>query len=140
MTQYMQNGLVSHPCIWGSGGISSGHKFEIFTNLSLLPRGPGLYIMASVQHFGIRKALYIGQAEDVWVRYNDPKHDKFDRAVALGLSEIHVLGPITNKAERIRLETYLRHSITPRPPLNEQDLSGLAAYGPVNPLTQYGQF
>ncbi|MBR1130762.1 GIY-YIG nuclease family protein [Bradyrhizobium iriomotense] len=84
------------------------------------------YIMVQRLTDGTRKAIYIGQSENLRTRL--PRHEKLMLAQLHGATELHIHLLATTDAERFRIETDIRNGHPA--PLNEQSTplySGLLA-------------
>lgn len=67
-------------------------------------------------------ALYVGETEEA-LGYLGASHHKWEKAISMGMNEIHVLRA-QNAFGRRKIETALRHAL--KPPLNEQRSKTLA--------------
>jgi hypothetical protein len=136
---FCENYLVPKPFFWGGSILTGGIEFQVFRDIRMLPKGPGVYIMVNRPVIGAARALYVGESIDIWKRFNSPRHEKLNRAFELGMTEVHVHGPVANDADRIERETLVRNTIWPSPPLNEQGLTGVLGIShQANALAGYG--
>ena len=96
---------------------------------ALTTHGPGNYILARRRADGRFDPLYIGETEDLPSRL--ASHEKWEAALALGMTHVHVHHLAVDRGERLEIEADLRRRF--RTPLNESagDLAAL----PVPPAT-----
>ena len=74
------------------------------------------YVMVQRLADGKRKAIYVGQSENLRDRL--PRHEKLFAARLLGATELHIHMLAKTDAERFRIETDIRNGHPA--PLNEQ--------------------
>jgi predicted GIY-YIG superfamily endonuclease len=78
--------------------------------------GSQVYMFVRREWSGSRSILYIGETENLAERIRC--HEKWDRAIGLGMNELHIHSLAKTKAERLRVETWLRNRYPT--PLNDQ--------------------
>ena len=105
---------------------ASGHHytFEIYPVGTLFYNVSGVYIACRGLYPGSFEALYVGEAESLHNRLNAgaKNHDGLKRAARSGMT--HICAMIVNgEAERLRIETDLRHGLNPS--CNRQPTPGL---------------
>jgi hypothetical protein len=81
---------------------------------------PAVYVLAKLGHGSRFEALYVGEAESLEDRLNTcrAQHDGFQRALKMGVTHICARLVSNGAAERLRIETDLRHALNP--PCNAQ--------------------
>lgn len=85
----------------------------------------GVYIFCKPVGQSSMEALYVGETQSLHDRLNTgiENHDGFKRASRAGMTHIAVMSS-GNLAERLRIETDLRHGIDPK--CNRQAVNALA--------------
>jgi hypothetical protein len=88
----------------------------------------GVYIMCRVVPFAGWEALYVGEAQSLKDRLNAgiSNHDGYRRAKSAGMTHIAAL-VVVGDAERVRVETDLRHGLNPS--CNAQGINALGGFG-----------
>ncbi len=97
----------------------SGRRYEgrAFHLNDTLPEEPCVYVLSAIEEDGRWRALRVGQTDAARRRMSE--HDKsglMRHAHALGLSSIHIIGPIYSESERERVERDMKYGLLP--PLN----------------------
>ncbi|GKY88922.1 hypothetical protein [Sinisalibacter aestuarii] len=113
---------------WNWPGLKGQHyKFSLWQIPVVLPQKSGVYIISRKVTGGFAP-LYVGEAGDLFDRLNTgaSAHEGLERASRLGATHIGYL--LAGPAERLRIETELRHSLNP--PCNKQSV-------PVNALSLF---
>jgi hypothetical protein len=96
------------------------YEFEMHSAGTTLWNLPGVYVLAYLGSDGLFYAGYIGEAE----RLNDrvgfglARHEKWERARNWGATHVGVMIVGGDRAQRLQVETALRHAYNP--PLNDQ--------------------
>lgn len=98
----------------------SGWSYEtgVFDLATTFKPSPGIYILCRLVQLGTGshlEALYIGEAESLENRLNTCReaHDGFQRALKMGATHICARLVSDGAAERLRIETDLRHAFNP---------------------------
>lgn len=98
-----------------TGASGTSYPFTAFKLGQTLPDISGIYIFAKVPFSGVWiEALYVGETRSFKSRLNDGAsgHEGLVRAVKAGARHVAVMH-VVNDAERLRIETDLRHGLNP---------------------------
>lgn len=109
-----------NPTVNWTGVSGLPYEFSVYSLATHFKPVAGVYILAKLGKGSRLEALYIGEAESLEDRLNTcrAQHDGFQRALKMGLTHICARGVKNGAAERLRIETDLRHAFNP--PCNEQ--------------------
>lgn len=81
----------------------------------------GVYITCRPVLGGLWEAFYVGEAESLYDRLNSGHHDHMGLKCSAARGATHIGAMlVSGKAERLRVETELRHSLNP--PCNMQNV------------------
>lgn len=101
-----------------TGKSGTDYAFELYPSATDFFAVPGVYIVCrALQVGGVTRyeALYVGEAQSLEDRLNTngSGHDGLKRALKMGAT--HIAARVVNggAAERLRIETDLRHSLNP---------------------------
>lgn len=96
------------------GASGQSYTFETYPIGTLFNQVSGIYIFCRQIASGNWEALYVGETQSFEQRLNTgiSSHDGYARAARLGMTHIAVLA-IAGDAERVRIETDLRHRLNP---------------------------
>lgn len=105
------------------------YDFGVFTLSTIFKPLAGVYIVCRSVQVGNAshlEALYVGEAESLEDRLNTRRasHDGFQRALKMGATHVCARLVPDGAAERLRIETDLRHAFNP--PCNAQPVPGNA--------------
>jgi hypothetical protein len=102
------------------------YKFAVFPVGTLFNRVSGVYIACKQTFFAEFEALYVGETKSFYDRLNAgaETHDGLRRAAQNGMTHIGAI-VILGDAERLRVETDLRHGLNPL--CNAQGTNALSA-------------
>lgn len=96
-------------------GISGqAYEFETFPVGTRFNHVSGVYVACRALSTGVFEPLYVGEAVSLHDRLNIgfDRHDGLQRASRLGMTHIEVM-LVSGKANRLRIETDLRHRLDP---------------------------
>ena len=90
------------------------YQFEVFPVGTLFNSVPGVYIACRLPSAGWYQALYVGETQSVKDRLNGSANNHYGLRCAAhnGMSHIAVM-VVYSDAERLRIETDLRHGLNP---------------------------
>lgn len=109
-------------------GVSGAmYEFEVYPVGQLFNPVSGVYIFCRELFGGSWEALYVGEAGSLKQRLNDgiASHDGYRRAKATGATHVAAMR-VSGDAERIRVETDLRHGLNPS--CNAQGVNALSLF------------
>ncbi len=89
--------------------------------------GPGNYILARRRGDGHFDPLYIGEADDLPSRLDG--HERWEAALAMGMSHVHVHHLARGRSERLAVEADLRRRF--HAPLNDVDIDITVGAGAI---------
>ena len=97
-----------------TGASGQSYRFETYTIGTKFNSVSGVYIACKRLVSGNFEALYIGETESFYDRLNAGAvyHDGLKSAARSGMTHIGAL-VVTGNAQRIRVETDLRHGLNP---------------------------
>jgi hypothetical protein len=126
---------VTNPTWTGKSG--QDYSFYLYDLAATFYARPGVYILCrAVQIDGITRyeALYVGEAESFEDRLNASRgeHDGFKRALKMGVTHIAARVVAGDRAQRLSVETDLRHALNP--PCNAQPVPLPAVPPPLKSL------
>ncbi|MBD3678171.1 MAG: hypothetical protein HUJ27_07195 [Rhodobacteraceae bacterium] len=96
------------------GASGKSYTFEAYPNGTQFNAVSGVYIFCRQITPGSWEALYVGETQSFEQRLNVGihSHDGYGRAARRGMTHIAVL-VVAGEAERLRIETDLRHGLNP---------------------------
>ena len=105
------------------GASGQSYTFKTYPDGTAFNPVSGVYIFCKQGASRTWKALYVGETHSLEQRLNtgSSSHDGYARASRLGMTHIAAL-VVTVDAERLRIETDLRHGLNP--PANAQNALG----------------
>lgn len=101
-----------------TGASGWSYEFGVFDLFTPFKPAAGVYILCRALQIGIGthlEALYVGEAQSLEDRLNTNRasHDGFQRALKMGATTICARLVPDGAAERLRIETDLRHALNP---------------------------
>jgi hypothetical protein len=105
--------------IWaGASGVK--YSFHLYPIGQVFYAVPGIYIFCKLTPSGMWQQIYVGETDNLWRRITNElsSHHQWDAVIAHGATHICALRVESGDAERVRIETDLRHGLNP--PCNRQ--------------------
>lgn len=110
-----------------TGASRREYEFYVFQDGTDFNDVSGVYVFCRLTIFGSWEALYVGEAQSLKQRLNAGigGHDGYKRAKSRGMTHIAAIA-VSGDAERLRVETDLRHGLNPS--CNAQGVNALGRY------------
>jgi hypothetical protein len=111
---------IPEPTVTWPGGNGAKYTFHLYPIGQVFYAVPGLYIFCRPTQGNRWQAIYVGETDNLWRRVTNElaAHHQWDAVRAHGATHICALRVDAGQAERLRIETDLRHSLNP--PCNRQ--------------------
>lgn len=109
------------------GASRASYTFDVFPDGTRFNAVSGVYVFCRRIIFGGWEALYVGEAQSLEQRLNAGigGHDGYKRAKTAGMTHVAAIR-VSGDAERLRVETDLRHGLNPQ--CNAQPVNALGIF------------